>query len=310
MPTTINADTIVGGAVVTGDTSGVLELQSAGTTAVSISTGQVVTFTNTPVISGGATVVTTTGTQTLTNKTIAFGSNTFTGTLPVANGGTNATATPTAGAVAYGTGTAYAFTSAGTSGQVLTSAGSGAPTWATPAAGALTLLATATASSSATVLLNVTAGYDNYLVLLTGIRPDTADAVLFLRVTTSSTVRTGNYSWNAQSFQSGQATGFGTNSTGISYIPVSSTTTSFSAGMSTNSDSSLDAQINLANLASTTQYKKIFSEASYNRGSTMISCSTVAGYYGDTAAVTALTFLMNSGNIASGTFRLYGYSNS
>ena len=51
------------------------------------------------------------------------------GTLPIANGGTNATATPTAGAVSYGTGTAYAFTAAGTAGQVLTSAGSGTPTW-------------------------------------------------------------------------------------------------------------------------------------------------------------------------------------
>jgi hypothetical protein len=49
------------------------------------------------------------------------------GTLPVANGGTNATATPTAGAVAYGTGTAYAFTTAGTAGQVLVSTGGTAP---------------------------------------------------------------------------------------------------------------------------------------------------------------------------------------
>ena len=38
-----------------------------------------------------------------------------TGTLPIAAGGTNATTTPTAGAVAYGTGTAYAFSLAGTS---------------------------------------------------------------------------------------------------------------------------------------------------------------------------------------------------
>jgi hypothetical protein len=53
-----------------------------------------------------------------------------TGTLPIANGGTNATATPTSGAVPYGTGTAYAFTSAGTSGQFLRSNGSSAPTWA------------------------------------------------------------------------------------------------------------------------------------------------------------------------------------
>ena len=49
------------------------------------------------------------------------------GTLPVANGGTNATATPTAGAVSYGTGTAYAFTSVGTAGQVLVSNGASAP---------------------------------------------------------------------------------------------------------------------------------------------------------------------------------------
>ena len=55
------------------------------------------------------------------------------GHVAIAQGGTNGTATPTAGAVAYGTGTAYAFTSAGTSGQVLTSNGSSAPTWTTPA---------------------------------------------------------------------------------------------------------------------------------------------------------------------------------
>jgi hypothetical protein len=53
------------------------------------------------------------------------------GTLPIANGGTNGTATPTAGTIAYGTGTAYAFNTAGTSGQPLLSGGSGAPTFGT-----------------------------------------------------------------------------------------------------------------------------------------------------------------------------------
>lgn len=52
------------------------------------------------------------------------------GTLPIANGGTNGTATPTAGAVIYGNGTAYAATAAGTTGQVLTSQGTGTPIWA------------------------------------------------------------------------------------------------------------------------------------------------------------------------------------
>lgn len=51
------------------------------------------------------------------------------GVLGTANGGTNATATPTAGGAVYGTGTAYAITSAGTTGQVLTSNGASAPTW-------------------------------------------------------------------------------------------------------------------------------------------------------------------------------------
>lgn len=54
------------------------------------------------------------------------------GQVAIAQGGTNGTATPTSGAVPYGTGTAYAFTAAGTSGQVLTSNGSSAPTWTTP----------------------------------------------------------------------------------------------------------------------------------------------------------------------------------
>ena len=70
----------------------------------------------------------------------------LTGTLPIANGGTNATATPTAGAVAYGTGTAYAFTSAGTTGQALTSNGASAPSFGTlGVAGGGTGLATTTA---------------------------------------------------------------------------------------------------------------------------------------------------------------------
>lgn len=51
------------------------------------------------------------------------------GTLPVTNGGTNSTASPTAGGVSYGTGSAYAFTAAGAAGQVLLSNGSSAPSF-------------------------------------------------------------------------------------------------------------------------------------------------------------------------------------
>ena len=71
------------------------------------------------------------GTTGLTPNTATTGAVTVAGTLAIANGGTNSTATPTAGGVPYGTGTAFAFTSAGTSGQVLTSNGASAPTWQT-----------------------------------------------------------------------------------------------------------------------------------------------------------------------------------
>jgi len=65
------------------------------------------------------------------NISILAGNVPSTGVLPITNGGTNSTATPISGSIAYGTGNAIGVTAAGTTGQVLTSAGAGVPTWAT-----------------------------------------------------------------------------------------------------------------------------------------------------------------------------------
>jgi hypothetical protein len=80
------------------------------------------------------------------------------GTLAIANGGTNATATPVAGAVPYGTGTAYAFTAAGTSGQVLQSNGASAPTWVTPTSGITIADDTSTNATRYLVFTSATTG--------------------------------------------------------------------------------------------------------------------------------------------------------
>lgn len=57
------------------------------------------------------------------------GTNISSGTVAIARGGTNGAVVPTLGAVAYGTGTAYAFTAAGAVGQCLTSNGAASPIW-------------------------------------------------------------------------------------------------------------------------------------------------------------------------------------
>ena len=59
--------------------------------------------------------------------------------------------TPPAGGITYGDGTTYAVTAAGTASQVLTSAGAGAPTWATPASATAATQAQMEAASSNTV---------------------------------------------------------------------------------------------------------------------------------------------------------------
>ena len=66
------------------------------------------------------------------NTSIAIDtSQVISGIFPIARGGTNTNATPTAGTVAYGTGTAIAYSAVGTAGQALVSNGASAPSWST-----------------------------------------------------------------------------------------------------------------------------------------------------------------------------------
>jgi hypothetical protein len=116
-------------------------LTATGWAAVGGGSGTVTSVSGTGTVNG----ITLTGTVTSSGSLTLGGAlsgvsltTQVSGVLPIANGGTNGAATPTAGGVAYGTGTAYAVNSAGTSGQVLTSAGAGAPTWTTPTTGTVT----------------------------------------------------------------------------------------------------------------------------------------------------------------------------
>jgi len=111
MTTTINASTSAG-LVQTADTSGALALQTAGTTALSISASQVVTLTNAlPVASGGSGVTTSTGTganvlgtsPTITTPVISSLSSASATALTLQSAGTTAITVDTSQRVGIGT---------------------------------------------------------------------------------------------------------------------------------------------------------------------------------------------------------------
>ncbi len=108
---------------------------------------------------GGAIVVNTASAQTLTNKTLSTNS-VWNGTaVALGYGGTGAALTAVAGAIAYSTGSALALTSAGTSGQILTSGGSGSPTWVNAAS------ITAGTATNATYASNINGGSAGQLII-------------------------------------------------------------------------------------------------------------------------------------------------
>lgn len=122
MATTINADTVTGGAIVTGDASGVLGLQGAGNTGISISATGVPTLT-TPVLgtptSGTLSNCTVDGTNAVGFRVIPQNAQAGSYTLVLADSGKHiyhalgdgaATYTiPAASSVAFPLGTAITF---------------------------------------------------------------------------------------------------------------------------------------------------------------------------------------------------------
>ena len=104
----------------------------------------------------------------------------------------NGTNTPTAGGVTYGNGTEYATTSAGTTGQFLTSAGTSAPTWSTLSLSNVTqsVINTSTAAVAGTYY-TLTAS----LTLTLPASPTAGDFVAFSNIsgtTTAVIARNGN----------------------------------------------------------------------------------------------------------------------
>jgi len=199
-------------------------------------------------------------------------------------------------------------TATGTSGQVLTSAGSSAaPTWTTPSAGAVTFISSVTASSSATVsFTNIGATYGTYMITFTRVIPATNNVRLRVRTSTNNGASyasgAGDYRYAySDSKSNNTASSFGESN---SYIELQ--------GSSLTNDVNVNGLNGLFYLygPSSAGYVQNSWSTSHVNTSTDVVMTVGAGGTMLISDVDAIQFFMGSGNIASGTFRLYGISNS
>lgn len=169
--------------VIAGDTSGSITLQAPATAGSTV-----------------LTLPTTTGTLATTASTAASATN-------LAGG--------SAGVVPYQSGSgATSFTSVGTSGQLLQSNGSSAPSWATVSSG-MSLVSTINGSGSSQVAWSGLSGSVNYLVVLGGLAQTPYARDIRLQIGTGGTYITSGYSYSGVVYGSGGVTGFGGSGGGL-----------------------------------------------------------------------------------------------
>ncbi len=168
-------------------------------------------------------------------------------------------------------------------------------------------LGRATASGSATIdFANfLTSAYDCYLIVFSGVVPATSGSSLTMRVGTGSTPTwisgASSYAWNIFDHNIGGTTA-NYNSTADSSIALNGLNFINNAA-----NYSISGQIYCyapSNGSLYTQFTGKYMAAA--SGFTGYTCGEIGGVYLATTAVTSLRFLMASGNITSGHFKIYG----
>jgi len=233
--------------------------------------------------------------------------------------------TNASGAVVFGTGSSaterFRFGPAGqlgiggatygSSGQVLTSGGSGAaPSWASPAGGgSMIFLSTVTASGASTVSIETTfdSTYDQYVIFapaftLSG-TPTNSELKMQLKIGGSYPASSG---YMYVSNQTNNTTYSGLSSSNNDAIYLSSRL-SDSASFP---NAVMDLIIYVSKPSTTNRYKTVMWQGSQTFGNNPNTMNGVGWYSASTAALTGVRLLFAGGATFSGSFRLYGIKNS
>ncbi len=174
------------------------------------------------------------------------------------------------------------------------------------ASSGLVLLEQHTASSSAVLDFTtcITSVYDSYLIQFVNVIPATNGAIIYMRLSTDGGATydtTAIYTIAAWLWINGsQAAVGGTNG----YFPL----TSGSEPTSNSSTYSINGDVKLSNPLSAVTYKHIAAEMGQLNSASQINGIALRGFYASATAVNAFRILFDSGNIASGTIRVYGYT--
>ena len=179
--------------------------------------------------------------------------------------------------------------------------------------GSLTLLSTQTASASATISFTsgIDSTYDSYVFKFYDIHPSATSPKFTFQADTGTntnynqTITSTSFNAYHSETDSSSFLGYVTDSDqaqGTAFNPLSN------YGVATVDDSSLVGSLHIFNPASTTFVKHFIANTQMmNGGGILYSVESFhAGYFNTTTALTRFQFKFDSGNIDSGTIKMYG----
>ena len=179
-------------------------------------------------------------------------------------------------------------------------------------AGGMTLLSTQTASSSATISFTsgIDSTYKEYVFRFYDIHPATDEQSLSFQADTGTNTSY-NQTMTSTVFFAQHAEDDTTTELTYSTGRDQAQSTSFqkiTVDAGNANDESVAGYLHLYDPSSTTSVKQFYAVSSSPTNGTHSAHNYTAGYFNTTTAITRVQFKMDSGNIDSGTFKLYGVS--